>query len=103
MNIKQLLQKETVIFDGAMGTMLYSRGLRPGEPTELWSVTHPDIVTDIHREYIKAGSRVVTSNTFDVNSLKYDSKDGRYDVKTLVESALSCARRAATSAGQLCD
>ena len=103
MNIKQLLQNKTVIFDGAMGTMLYSRGLRAGEPTELWSVTHPDVVTDIHREYIKVGSCVVTSNTFGVNSLKYDGKDGRYDVKTLVESALSCARSAAESAGQLCD
>lgn len=103
MNIKQLLEKQTVIFDGAMGTMLYSRGLRAGEPTELWSVTHPDVVTDIHREYIKAGSRVVTSNTFGVNSLKYDGKDGRYDVKTLVESGLGCARRAADTAGQLCD
>ena len=35
MNIKQLLQNEIVIFDGGMGTMLYSRGLRAGEPTEL--------------------------------------------------------------------
>lgn len=103
MNIKQLLQNEIVIFDGGMGTMLYSRGLKAGEPTELWSVTHPDCVTDIHREYIEAGSRVVTSNTFGVNSLKYDGKEGRYDVKTLVESALSCAHRAAESAGQLCE
>lgn len=103
MNIKQLLQNRTVVFDGAMGTMLYSRGLRAGEPTELWSVTHPDCVTDIHREYIKAGSRVVTSNTFGVNCLKYDGKDGRYDVKTLVEAGLNCARRAADTAGQLCD
>ncbi|MBQ9079636.1 MAG: homocysteine S-methyltransferase family protein [Clostridia bacterium] len=103
MNITQHLQEDLVIFDGAMGTMLHSRGLAVGEPTELWSVTHPDCVTDIHREYIKAGSRVVTSNTFGVNCLKYDGKEGRYDVKTLVRAGLECARRAADTAGQLCE
>ena len=53
-----------VLFDGAMGTMLIARGLRPGRPPEEWNGEHPDIVRDVHLSYLKAGAEVVTANTF---------------------------------------
>lgn len=53
-----------VVLDGAMGTMLQSAGLDDGGAPELWNVERPDVVRSIHEAYLKAGSRVVTTNTF---------------------------------------
>ena len=59
-----------LVFDGAMGTMLQSRGLEAGELPELLNLAHPDEVTAIHRAYVEAGSDVVTTNTFGANARK---------------------------------
>ena len=44
MNFRDLLGSELLFFDGAMGTMLQARGLKPGELPELWNFTHADII-----------------------------------------------------------
>lgn len=58
------------LFDGAMGTMLQDKGLRAGECPELWNKTNIDAVTDIHRQYVLAGSDIITANTFGANRIK---------------------------------
>jgi 5-methyltetrahydrofolate--homocysteine methyltransferase len=50
--------------DGAMGTMLFQAGLQYGDAPETWNVTHPDAVREIQRQYIRAGSNIVLTNTF---------------------------------------
>jgi len=55
---------ETLIFDGAMGTMLISKGLGVGECPEEWNVSRPDIVRDIHRAYFEVGCDIVETNSF---------------------------------------
>lgn len=57
-------------FDGSMGTMLQSAGLGAGEQPELWNLTHPERVLEIHRAYAAAGSEFITTNTFGANELK---------------------------------
>lgn len=52
------------MFDGAMGTMLQSRGLAPGQNPEAFCLERPDILKSIHVEYIRAGANVLTTNTF---------------------------------------
>ncbi len=64
MGIRDTLGKELLFFDGAMGTMLQSAGLQPGEVPDLWSVTHPEQVRDIHAQYLAAGCNIVLTNTF---------------------------------------
>ena len=63
---KNMLLKKPFIIDGAMGTELSSRGI--DTPLPLWSapanISHNHIISDIHSEYIKAGSNVITTNTF---------------------------------------
>ncbi|WP_156921805.1 homocysteine S-methyltransferase family protein [Desulfovibrio inopinatus] len=62
---RSLLQSDTIlVFDGAMGTLLQKRGLPPGSSPEAFGLARPDIIEDIHRQYIDAGSMVVTANTF---------------------------------------
>lgn len=53
-----------VIADGAMGSNLMGAGLMIGEAAELLNVTKPDIVQEVHRNYINAGSQIVLTNTF---------------------------------------
>ncbi|HJW76144.1 MAG TPA: homocysteine S-methyltransferase family protein [Thermoleophilia bacterium] len=58
------LRERTLVLDGAMGTELMARGFGTRECPELWNVTNPDIVADIHRGYFAAGSDLVHTNTF---------------------------------------
>ena len=73
MNIKELLNKKRLYIDGGMGTLLQKRGLAAGEKPEMWNITHPDDITDIHLSYLKAGSNIITTNTFGANSLKFQN------------------------------
>jgi len=68
--ILDLLAKRTVLFDGALGTELMKRGLPQGTCPELWNVSHPEAVKDIHRSYYDAGSDAVVTNSFGGNRIK---------------------------------
>jgi methionine synthase I (cobalamin-dependent) len=70
--ILELAKKKTVIFDGAMGTMLMASGLPSGQSPELWNLEKPAVVAEIHGRYYDAGSDVVHTNTFGGNPLKLD-------------------------------
>ncbi|MGH7407920.1 MAG: homocysteine S-methyltransferase family protein, partial [Candidatus Methylomirabilales bacterium] len=62
--LARLKRGEVLVFDGAMGTMLFTAGLTDGACPELWNATHPDVVREIHRGYFDAGSDFVETNTF---------------------------------------
>ena len=70
MNLKELLGKEILFFDGGMGTLLQQRGLKTGEIPETWNMIHPEIIRQIHKEYLLAGSNIISANTFGVNAFK---------------------------------
>ena len=53
-----------LIFDGAMGTMLQSRGLAPGQSPEELNITMPDVVESVHLDYLRAGADILITNTF---------------------------------------
>lgn len=70
-NFRQALQGgKVIIFDGAMGSVLQSLGLKPGQSPEEFGVKHPELIADIHIKYAQAGARVVTTNTFGATSFK---------------------------------
>ncbi|MHA2369368.1 MAG: homocysteine S-methyltransferase family protein [Candidatus Hodarchaeales archaeon] len=62
----EAVQERPIIFDGAMGTELLARGLviEKGTSPELWNVTNPEIVQEIHQSYYDAGADVILTNTF---------------------------------------
>lgn len=63
--LEQLLTTtDTVVLDGAMGTMLFAAGLVSGASPEEWNVSHPDRIRAVHRYYIEAGSHIVLTNSF---------------------------------------
>lgn len=86
------------IFDGAMGTMLQKGGLSPGDNPSLCSVTHPELVTEVHYRYIQAGAMAATMNTFVCNDLKLEGTG--ITVEQLTRASADCARSAMERAGK---
>ena len=70
MTIMEYIEKNHLLFDGGMGTMLQNAGLSAGQLPELLNLSHPELITDIHRQYVEAGSQVVTTCTFGASALK---------------------------------
>ena len=89
-NILQLIKENRIYFDGAMGTMLQKRGITSGELPEMWNLTHPEVIEDIHCQYLAAGANIITTNTFGANCLKFDN------FEELIESGIRCAKNAAS-------
>jgi len=58
------IKERVLVLDGAMGTMLQERGLRPGQSPEELNLTMPDVVAGVHREYLEAGADIIVTNTF---------------------------------------
>ena len=82
------------IFDGGLGTMLQAAGLPPGYCPELWNIEQPSILTNIHRQYVLAGSDIITTNTFGANRIKL----AHYHLEDKVALLNTAAVRAARSA-----
>lgn len=88
-----MAESKIIYLDGAMGTMLQAAGLKMGVAPESMNLTDPDVVIDIHRQYIAAGSDIVYTNTFGANRHKLARTE--YSVSEIVRAAVSCARKAA--------
>ncbi len=100
MTLLERMEKEFVFFDGGYGTLLQERGLKAGELPETYNVLHPELVTDIHYEYLMAGSHIISTNTFGANSLKF-SKEGEFSLGNLVKAAVQNVKNAMDKAGKV--
>ena len=67
MDIREKLKKGPFLFDGAMGTYYSQLSKRPGYMCEQASLTEPELILGIHKEYIEAGADAVASDTFSAN------------------------------------
>jgi 5-methyltetrahydrofolate--homocysteine methyltransferase len=70
--LDKLATGETILADGAMGTMLQAAGLEKGHAPEEMNLTHPDTVLAVHRGYVDAGSELILTNTFGANRFRLD-------------------------------
>ena len=92
MEIRDYLKTGKVLmFDGAMGTMLQRNGLKMGENPEIFAYKNPDILRDIHRQYLDAGTNTVLTCTFGCNELKLPEG---YTVEMIIDNAVKTAREA---------
>ena len=89
-NFKQLLERDFIFLDGAMGTMLQASGLEAGGIPELLNISNPGLIEDIHRKYVQAGSDIVYANTFGANSYKLHGEN----VEEIISAAVKNARKA---------
>ena len=94
MRILEEMKVRRLFCDGGMGSLLQAQGLKAGELPELWNLTHPEVLRDIHRQYLAAGADIMTTNTFGANGLKY-----RDNLEEIVAAAVGHARAAVEEAG----
>lgn len=86
------------VFDGAMGTMLQSLGLKAGALTETMNLEKSEAVLSVHKAYIDAGADVITSNSFSTNKIKLspygmDAEEEMFRAVTLAKQAAESADR----------
>lgn len=88
------LKEKTIIFDGAMGTMLMAAGQDPTQTPILLNVEQPELVTDIHQHYYAAGADVVITNTFGGNPIKLAADGLEEQMVHLNRQAVKLSRKA---------
>ena len=67
------LAKGPILADGAMGTLIYSRGVSFDQCFDNLNLSHPELIGSIHRDYIEAGAEIIETNTFGANYLRLQS------------------------------
>src|SRR5215468_4553242 len=67
------LDERVLVCDGAMGTMLYAKGVFINKSFDALNVAQPDLVAEVHQEYVRAGADIVETNTFGANRIKLGS------------------------------
>ena len=87
MKITEYIKDHILYLDGGMGTLLQANGLAPGELPERWNISHPAVIRNIHRDYFRAGSNVVNTNTFGANLLKFSADELDSIVKAAIQNA----------------
>jgi methionine synthase / methylenetetrahydrofolate reductase(NADPH) len=93
--MRRLLEDERVhVFDGAMGTLLYSRGVFVNVCYDELNLSRPELVQRIHQEYAVAGAEIVETNTFGANPVKLSS----YGLEPRTEELNAAAARLAREA-----
>lgn len=93
MNLLERLSTETLLADGAMGTMLHARGIGFDKCFDELNLTNPSAVAEIHRAYIEAGAQLIITNTFGANRFKL-AKHGLEDsVVELNRAGVDLAKR----------
>src|SRR5471032_271210 len=91
----EALDERVLVCDGAMGTMLYAKGIFINKSFDALNLTQPDLVAGVHEEYVRAGADVIETNTFGASRIKLGSFDLGDRLQAINEQGARIARRAA--------
>jgi methionine synthase I (cobalamin-dependent)/5,10-methylenetetrahydrofolate reductase len=89
------LQSKIIITDGAMGTMLYAKGIFINRCFDELNLSAPQVVKEVHQEYVKAGAEVIESNTFGCNRIRLGAFGFAEKLVPIVNAGVRLAREAA--------
>jgi len=92
---ERLAAGDVLVGDGAMGTMLFERGLPPGEPPETVTLARPAVLEEIARLYLEAGADLLETNTFGGSPLKLALHGLEADTEVVNREAVRAVRRVA--------
>lgn len=94
-NFLDTIRDNVLIFDGAMGTMIYQRGVFVNVCYDDLNLTQPQLILGIHKEYVEAGADVIETNTFGANRIKLSAYGLADRVADINRAAVHLAREAA--------
>ena len=90
--VSRLFAGGTVLCDGAMGTMLYARGIFINRCYDELNLSQPELVREIHAEYLQAGAEVIETNTFGGNAFRLETHGLRDKVRDINVAGVKLAR-----------
>jgi methionine synthase I (cobalamin-dependent)/5,10-methylenetetrahydrofolate reductase len=95
-NFRDALESDTIhVFDGAMGTMLYAKGIYINRSYDELNLVAPDLVRDVHAEYVRAGADIIETNTFSATANKLQPYGLEASLREINIRAAQIAREAA--------
>src|SRR6266851_1030141 len=94
------LQQRPLLCDGAMGSLLYARGVTYEQCFDELNLTRPELIQSIHSEYISAGAQIIETNTFGANRAKLEAYNLGECVREINRHAVKLAREAREIAGR---
>lgn len=94
-SILDALQQNVIIGDGAMGTMLQAQELPKGQSPEVWMLSQPEEILNVHKAYADAGAQIIETNTFGANTLKLQEYGYENRLREINQLAARLARQAA--------
>jgi homocysteine S-methyltransferase len=98
LEFRERLSQRIVVADGAMGTMLYANGVFINRCFDELSLSSPDLVSGIHRDYTAAGAEILETNTFGANRVRLGGFGLVDKLKAINQAGVRLARQAASSA-----
>lgn len=95
-DFRKALREELLLADGAIGTLLVTRGADPSVSKSSLNVVAPESVAEVHDDYVAAGVRILTTNTWDANRVKLKQKDWADSLEKINREGVRLARAAAS-------
>ncbi|MGO4880856.1 MAG: bifunctional homocysteine S-methyltransferase/methylenetetrahydrofolate reductase [Bryobacteraceae bacterium] len=92
---REQLTRRAMVADGAMGTMLYARGVFINRCFDELNISTPDMVRQIHQEYVKAGAEILETNTFGANRMRLGAFGFAEKLRAINQAGVRLAREAA--------
>src|SRR3954453_16117156 len=93
--LRKQLQSKIMVADGAMGTMLYSKGIFINRCFDELNLSSPQLVRDIHQEYVRSGAEILETNTFGSNRVRLGAFGLVEKLRAINEAGVRLAREAA--------
>ena len=96
-NLRDVLEDRILVGDGAIGTLLHDRGIGYEHPYARANLTHPELVSAVHEEYLRAGSNLIETNTFAADRLRLSTHNLEDSVRDINVAGARLARQAVDS------
>src|SRR5438270_13370539 len=93
--IQAIADEHVYLFDGAMGTMLYAKGVFINKCYDELNLRNPEIVLEVHRQYVRCGAEILETNTYGANRVKLRSFGIEEELRDINVAAVEIAREAA--------
>src|SRR5690242_9530535 len=93
--IQAIADEHVYLFDGAMGTMLYAKGVFINKCYDELNLRSPEMVLEVHKQYVRAGAEVLETNTYGANRVKLRGFGIDDDLRDINIAGAELARKAA--------